>query len=410
MDSNNPNLVQAPANEFYVEKLAISLWASRKLVVVAILASFVCIFLGSSYLSKSKSEGFLQFGGAIPLPPPKGPKEKEKELPFGINLADYKRYSAAFFSTGRFDDYILEKQLTGSDGVKGLRAAFAAPQGVSKSIEPIYVYTKLDAKDLMEQPKDSSNNVIGLRIRYEEKNPHTAQKMVELLGRYTMDTIVYLIYSDNLRFKHADLTSKLASLDNNIIDLRQKLAEFDRRGTTLKKIVARYPGSAVEAGRQLVSVTDETARFLSPITHLMSTEVESLEANESILAATRDQKQMRLQLEYYDQAKKILNASKSGEAVLLGLDVAKERVFKNKDLTDELVKEVYNSISIENRNAYTLYFEKSRFIAGPTLPDTRSNHLLLTLLFSLVAGLVVSVGVILCREWWGKGHATLNLR
>ena len=263
----------------------------------------------------------------------------------------------------------------------------------------MYPFTKLDAKELMDQPKDSSNNVIGLKINFDGKTPKIAQNIVDLLGHYAMDTIVYSIYLDNLRYKRDEIVSKLTELDNKIIDLEQKLVEYQRKGTSLQQIVRRYPAAMNEAGRQVVSITDDTARFLSPMTHLMSTEVEALAANEAILKAKRRQKQLRLQLEYFDEAGKLINSTKLGEKVLRALDPIKERVFKNKNLQDELVKEVYNEISIENANATTLYFEKSRFIAGPTLSTHRSSSLLLALIASLFAGVILAVAIVLGREW-----------
>lgn len=375
------------------------LWDGRKIILAVVSITLVLGMAGSTLLTKYKSEGFFQFGGAIPLPDPVLVKNKDKAPGSGITLADYKRYSASFSASGRFEDYVREKQLTGIDGVDGLRNSFAAPGGVSKLLEPMYPFTKLDAKELMDQPKDSSNNVIGLKINYDGKTPKIAQNIVDLLGHYAMDTIVYSIYLDNLRYKHDEIVSKLTELDNKIIDLEQKLVEYQRKGTTLKQIVGRYPAAVNEAGRQVVSITDDNARFLSPMTHLMSTEVEALEANEAILKAKRRQKQLRLQLEYFDEAGKLINSTKLGEKVLRALDPIKERLFKNKDLQDELVKEVYNEISIENANATTLYLEKSRFIAGPTLPTHRSSSLLLALIASLFAGLILAVAIVLGREW-----------
>src|SRR6266404_849022 len=95
--------------------------------------------------------------------------------------------------------------------------------------------------ELMEQPKDSGNNVIGLRISYENSSPEIAQQMVGLLGRYAMDSIVYLIYSDALKFKHSETKSKMIELDNKIIAKKQLLEELRRKGADLKQIVSRYP-------------------------------------------------------------------------------------------------------------------------------------------------------------------------
>jgi LPS O-antigen subunit length determinant protein (WzzB/FepE family) len=382
--------------------LLATLWHARWLICVVTSLIIALGLVGALSLAKYKSEGFFQFGGAIPLPKEKNGKDKEASP--GIMLADYKRYAAAFGTSERFAEFVQQNKLEATAGVDNLRNVFASRESITKLVEPVYPFTKLDAKELMEQPKDSTNNVIGVRINYEAGTPENAQRMVGLLGRYVMDSIIYMIYSDALRFKHSEMTAKITKLDNDIIDNKEKLEEYRRKGTSLKQIVTRYPESANQAARQVISVTEENARYLSPVTHLMSTEVEASEANEAIYKAKREQQQSILLREYYDRAKALMDGTKSGENILRGLEPVKESVFKSKNLNDELVKEVYNMITIENQNAISLYLEKSRFIAGPSLPDHRSTRLSMVLAVSLLLGLLLSVLLVFGRNWWSENR------
>ncbi|PKB22001.1 lipopolysaccharide biosynthesis protein [Janthinobacterium sp. 64] len=377
------------------------LWHTRRMII-GITVTCIALGLGSTlYLAKYKSEGFLQFGGAIPLPAEKTAKTKDlKEPPAGIQLSDYKRYSAAFGSRGRFDDFVHAAKLDNTPGIAGLRKNITSEKNLNAIVVPIFPFTKLDAKDLMEQPKESSNNVIGLRINYEAQTPEEAQRIVALLGRYTMDTIVYLIYTDSLRFKHLEITAKITKLDNDIIGSKQKLAEYSRRINDLKQIVARYPKTDVQNTSQVVTVTDENSRYLSPVTQLMTAEVEASTAQEVIYQAKREQQQYLLLRDYYDIAKATLDANKSGEAVLRALEASKEHAFKTKDLNDELVKEVYNKVTVDNQNSINLYLEQSRFIAGPSLPENRTTRLSTALMASALLGLFLGCMIALGRQWW----------
>jgi len=378
-----------------------TLWHARRMIT-GVTVACIALGLGSTlYLAKYKSEGFLQFGGAIPLPAEKTVKAKDvKEVPAGIQLSDYKRYSAAFGSRGRFDDFVQAVKLDNTNGIAGLRKNITSEKNLNAILVPIFPFTKLDAKDLMEQPKENSNNVIGLRISYDATTPEEAQRMVALLGRYTMDTIVYLIYTDSLRFKHLEITAKITKLDNDIIGSKEKLAEYGRRIKDLKQIVARYPKAEAQNTSQVVTVTDENARYLSPVTQLMSAEVEASTAEEAIYQAKREQQQYLLLRDYYDIAKATLDANKSGEAVLRALEACKERAFKTKDLNDELVKEVYNKITVDNQNSINLYLEKSRFIAGPSLPENRTTRLSTAVMASALLGLFLGCLIALGRQWW----------
>ena len=166
----------------------------------------------------------------------------------------------------------------------------------------------------------------------------------------------------------------------------------------LKKIVTRYPDAAGQASRQVVSISDETARYLPPVTQLMTTEVLASEAMEKIHKARREQQQNILLREYYDKAKTLVDNTKSGEDILRGLEPVKTEVFKDKNMEDDTVKEVFNQITIDNQTAISLYLEKSRFIAGPSLPENLSLRLSVTVLFSLFIGLMLSFAVIFGRK------------
>lgn len=387
-------------NVLSVADLLKTVWQGRRTLLAITLFTVAAGLAGRMLFSEYKSEGFFQFGGTIPMVKKTADKEKEKEKEPspGIKLADYKRYAAAFKSNERFTDFLVQHKLEQSPSTNALRRSFASREGISKWIDPVFPFTKLDAKELLEDPKDGNNNVIGLRISYDDKDPKVAQNIVGLLGRYTQDTIVYIIYSDILRFKHVEMTAKITALDNEIIENNERLAHFRRSGDDLKKIVTRYPDAAGQASRQVVSISDETARYLPPVTQLMTTEVLASEAMEKIHKARREQQQNILLREYYDKAKTLVDNTKSGEDILRGLEPVKTEVFKDKNMEDDTVKEVFNQITIDNQTAISLYLEKSRFIAGPSLPENLSLRLSVTVLFSLFIGLMLSFAVIFGRK------------
>jgi len=392
---------------------------ARMAILAITLFVMACALTWASLFKTYKSEGFFQFGGPIPMVVEKNkdkPVEKDKEKKaekgeepsLGITLSDFKRYAAAYSTSERFNEYLQDKNLFSVPGVESVLQTFASRGGISRAILPVYPFTKLDAKDLMEQPKGSNNNVIGLRIEYEGSSPAIAQQMVGILGRYAMDTIVYLIYSDTLRFKSEEIRTTITELDSSIIQNKMRLTEYRRRADELKQIVARNPTAAGQGTRQVVEIKEDTARFLPPATLLTTTEVQIAEANEAILKAKRSQFQNQLLLEYYGRVRAMLDSTKSGETVLRGLEPVKESVFKSKNMQDDAVKEVFNMITVDNQTAINLYLNKSRFIAGPTLPVQPTIGLGSVLIASLIAGLALSLLLILGRNWWHNNRTLLS--
>lgn len=372
-------------------------WLSLLIIVLVTGFGLALTFSRATY----ESQGFFQFGGSIPMKEreKEKDKEKEKETSPGILLADYKRYAASYATSERFADFIREKKLEAAKGINGLYGVFMSRGSITKLIDPIYPFTKLDAKELMEQPKESGNKVIGLRISYAADSPEVAQQMVGLLGRYAMDSIVYSIYSDKLRAKQDEMRNKIAEYDNIVISNKLMLEELRQKAEDLKQIIARNPAAAKETTRQVVTVAEDTARYLPPITQLVTAEVQTSEVNQIILKAKREQKQKMVLLEYYDRAKVMLDSTKSGESILRGLESVKEQVFKNKDLQDDSIKEIYNSITADNMTALNLYLERSRFIAGPTLPQRSTARPVLTIAISILVGFLLSIIFIFGRKW-----------
>lgn len=398
------------------ELLAPIVRARVAVLIITLLVVSFCLAL-SVIKAKYKSQGFFQFGGPIPLALERikdkdknkdKNKDEDEEHSLGITLSDFKRYASAYSTNERFNDFVQDKKLFSAPGVEHLRQTFASREGISRIIEPVYPFTKLDAKELMEQPKGSSNNVIGLRIEYDGESPEIAQNMVGLLGRYAMDSIVYLIYSDALRFKNEEIKTKLTELDSAIIRNKIKIDEYHRRAADLRQIIARNPAAANQVERQVVEIKEDTAHFLPPVTLLTTTEVQVAEANEAIVKAKHDQLQNQLLLEYYDRVKSVLDSTKSGEAILRALEPVKVSVFKDKNMQDDAIKEVFNMITVDNQKAINVYLNKSRFIAGPTLPTHSTVHIGLVLLASVILGLLLSVLFVFARSWQRNNQKLLS--
>lgn len=401
-------------------ELAVTLWQARWLIALCVVVGASLGLTSALFTAKYESEGFYQFGGPIPIIDQERSNkdrkkekrrddrrdENEKELAPGIALADFKRLSASYGTVERFNDYISESKQENEKGVDALRRQLITG-GVSGIIEPVYPYTKLDAKILVEQPKGSSNNVIGLRVKYSAESKEDARQMVALLGRYAMDTIVYGVYSDAIMFKTDEIRAKLLAIDSTILEQKMRLEKHRRAASRFAKIAAEYPLAGNQGVRQVVEITEETARFLPPTTLLTTARVEEADAIEAINQAQMERRQNEVLLAYYERVKSVLSGTKSGEVVLRRLEEIKSDIFGNMDLKDEVVKSVYNRISVDNQNAINVYLNKSRFIAGPTFPQKSTARPAMSLFIGLILGFVAAVILALAQKWWNANRAIL---
>jgi hypothetical protein len=384
------------------------IWHSRWLVVTITALMVVCGLTWSLIRVSYQSQGFFQFGGVIPVvsegerdaprDKDKG-KEKEKEPVSGISLADFKRFTGSYATVERFNEFVLDKKLESLPGINDLRRKFTSRDGISKSVEPIYTFVKLEATGRIAPPKDGNTNVLGLRINYLHPSPKIAQQMAHLLGRYTMDSIVYLIYQDAVSFKINELKTRMTKLDSAIIDHQMQQEEYRQKANGLKEIIGRNPQAAAPGMRQVVTITEDTARYLPPVTLLMTTEVLAAESHEAVEKIKREQVQTALLLEYYESAKTKLDETKSGETYLRNLEAVKENVFKGKNLENNVVRQAYNLITVDNQTAIDVYLNKSRFIAGPTLPAYPTTRPAIAVAVSMILGLFLSTVFVVVRKW-----------
>jgi len=393
-----------PSNTYNSDELEISLtelistiWQSRWVVVVItaviVLLASVSVLITAQY----KSEGLYQFGGAIPLSLPEAPEAPEAP---GISLANYRRFAASFQTPEHFEQYIHSLQLKNTPEINNLRQLFASKTGISKQIEPLYSFTQADSKILF-APKEGNNNILGLRITLQEAKPEVAQQMVALLGRYIIDSIIYDAYADKLLTDLNKITLRLSIINNRIISEEETQHALQRTQTALQTIIRKYPSAAESRiPQQVISVDRESVRYLAPTTQLVAVELKLSEIDEAIHKLKREARQLELKQEFYRKAQDLHSKLNSGEAFLVALPSALHEVFQDKDLDNNEVKEVFNSLSMENQAAENLYLARSRFVAGPTLPQHSTARLGLTVAGSALAGMFLSVIFVLGRQWW----------
>jgi capsular polysaccharide biosynthesis protein len=385
------------------------IWQSRWLILIITALATVCGLSWALLEASYQSQGLFQFGGAIPVisesnwdaarKREKGKeKEKEKEPASGISLTDFKRFTGSYATVERFNEFVRNKKLESVPGINDLRREFTARDGISRIVEPIYTVVDFEAKGRIAPPKDGNTNVLGLRINYYHLSPQIAQQMALLLGQYTMDSIVYVICQDAVSSKISELKTRMTKLDSEIIDHQMLQEEYRQKANGLKEIIGRNPQAAAPGMRQVITITEETSRYLPPVTLLMTTEVLAAESQETAEKIKREQARTALLLEYYESAKIRLNETKSGVTYLRNLEAVKENVFKGKDLENNIVKQAYNMITVDNQTAIDVYLNKSRFIAGPALPAYPTTRPTLAAAVSMILGLFISIVFVVIRK------------
>ncbi|WPO98859.1 hypothetical protein SFA35_19890 [Pseudomonas sp. HR96] len=367
-----------------------ALWSSRWVIIgtTMVIMAITAISVGTH--EKYESSGLYQFGGPIPLDSSEG---------IGITLSDYKRYATAMQESDRFERYVNAMQIAETPGLQVLKDTFDSFGGIGQQIEPLHSFTQADAKTLF-TPKDVGNNILGLRIHLKDGDPKVAQQMVGLVGRYIMDVIAYDAFTEKLLADNTDNAVRSLEIDNEMLENRLETAALKRRQAVLQEIVKREPkNSEATSAQTLITVDEKNVPFLPAGTQLVATEIQLDQLNETSMDLEHEKKQLMLMSMFNESALKMHKEVQSGEIFLNNMPVVLSKFFEGKDMKDDDVLEVYNTLSITIQKAEALYLKNCRFVAGPTLPNRPAINMSTALLIALAGGFFLGLLIALVRSW-----------
>lgn len=337
-----------------------------------------------------------------------GTYNSEGYLQFRMSLPDFKRLQASIADPTRWRDFAKTRPTSTLTGIEGIRTLMDDKKQMQQLVQPIYPMTKAELKEL----PDSSNkefilDISGLTISFKGKNPELAQRGVLVIGDFLRDTAILMSYKNSSRTQYTELLSKQKRLENDIFDSKFKLEQAEIKRTSMQTILREYPDAAKTENRQIVSISDGSERFLSPVTQLVAIEAHIADMKQSLPKILRDQHINGIWLSYQEKMLALLDKSSSGEIFLKALPAIKDTLELN--LEDNVDRGVYNSIVIANLDAHSQYFDKIRFIANPGLPQQRNPGPLKSAVLGLILGIILACSYALIRHFFFKKNAVQSL-
>jgi len=332
------------------------LWKRRKLIVFGTLGATL-LSIGISLLLPRvyRSEGFYQLGN-----PTKRISENEKSTKkktasitkkiasIGVPVLLYKSSSTQFFNPNRFQLIAGQDKSFKEEDLKKLAANFRTAEDITKWIKPVYAFAKEDAREFTQLPQDESNSVIGLNLAYEADSPENASSYVSYFGKYIRDCLLYMTLYNYVMDGYNNTISEMNKSENDIMDMKFQLLQNANKMKDIRAILTNYPESAKIENRQLVSVQEGGERFLAPVTQLVGIESTLADLRRDLAELERDREKLTARAEYFSRCySELAKIGEHGESLFLLLKSIKDEVFKNKDLSKDEIKEVFNNLSID---------------------------------------------------------------
>ncbi len=355
------------------------LYRRKKLIIfgvlgLTILSIIICFILPNTY----KSEGFFKLDNASVSP--------------GI----YREYYGLYSNIERFKNYYT-KYVKDSKLKKILnnhsKNIMTFKKNLDKFIQPVESKPKRREK--------LTSNILGLKIQPEAKSPTLAYKYALFLGNYIRNTIMYKILSNNISESYYNYLKNLKDIDNKIITLNINIKKLEEKKDFLLKLVKSYPISKKFDVTQIISVDKGGYKYLSPVLQIIGIESNLADLKTNLTIIQRKKKVVSL---YYDFYKELFNKKdnkKDGNELFNIFKKEYNLFFKNKNLQNDVIREVYNTLTIQLNNYNQTFYEKIKFIAGPSIPNKPIKpKKKLIVAVSFITSIFFFIFLAFFVEWW----------
>jgi LPS O-antigen subunit length determinant protein (WzzB/FepE family) len=395
------------------------LWKRRKLILFGTLGATL-LSIGISLLLPRvyRSEGFYQLGN-----PTKRISENEKSTKkktasitkkiasIGVPVLLYKSSSTQFFNPNRFQLIAGQDKSFKEEDLKKLAANFRTAEDITKWIKPVYAFAKEDAREFTQLPQDESNSVIGLNLAYEADSPENASSYVSYFGKYIRDCLLYMTLYNYVMDGYNNTISEMNKSENDIMDMKFQLLQNANKMKDIRAILTNYPESAKIENRQLVSVQEGGERFLAPVTQLVGIESTLADLRRDLAELERDREKLTARAEYFSRCySELAKIGEHGESLFLLLKSIKDEVFKNKDLSKDEIKEVFNNLSIDLQAFELAFFSNSRFVSGPTIPEAhiKPSKRLIVIMSCFISFFILVISAFVLHWWQSNKNAIMS--
>jgi hypothetical protein len=326
------------------ENVLVGFWQAVAFVVVLGLAGLVVALLFPKFIAN----GLLETPGVslpsevrrLPTEPERvGELESQIEKSKPITLHEYRRVMSGYSTAAALQDFLTSSKAEGP-AAQRLLAQAKSPGFWDAVASPVLPFSRRDAREFGDIRDAASNALVGLELSTNARDAATASEMLGLMARYFTNALL----RERVRawvLKHStDASSKEKALQADIIEARMKIDSMGRRIADFKEILARYPDSAKLDSRQVISITEGSDRFLSPLAQLVAADTSITQLRESITRKERQARQYAFQERFFREADRLLDSNLLAVDLIPRLASLATQKFEGVDIQAEWAREV----------------------------------------------------------------------
>ncbi len=326
---------------------------------------FISALLIYLYTRNFNSQGLYQ----LSVPRVESSRTGMPSLTYGrVSFAEYKRISGTLTDQTRLRQFLdVRRAVNPEINFSHLLNAAAKLDGMSEFIEPKYVVSKADSKELVDYgAKENASTLLGIQISAKAHTAEVANKIVNALAEYVREQTFRTVFDDYLIQKVSDLSGNLIQFESDVLQRDFQLRQLRDKVSSLEKLKNRYLPLADSTQSTVVGLSDSTIRYLPIRTQLIATEAAVDELNQISERARRDKIQQTFMLLYYQRLRKDLTTMASFDQFLSAMPQVRDELGGSLTHSDENIRQATLGVEQERVRLQDSYFTQTRFISVPS--------------------------------------------
>jgi hypothetical protein len=315
-----------------------------------------------------------------------------------LTLAEFKRIIEAASDPGVISE--IANRIFQGDGARAAAARdVALDPFFADHFIPIYTISRSDLRETSVAPPSAGQQIVAVQTRAESSDRTIASRMAILFADAFADGALKSALVEYVTAQRGVLTTSSQRLEAKIAGDRASLARVETKIRELQKLTAAYPEVSRVDSRQVVSIADGGARYLSPVTQLVGASSEAIGIRDSISESERKIRQLTWSTSVFEEASKLNITESSGRSYMAQLESIARSSMRGA-ANDEAVREAWSTIEAELsvfRGRYSIGYTILR--APPERPPRSGPSLLAHAVGGMLTSLVLAILLILALHW-----------
>ena len=317
-----------------------------------------------------------------------------------LTLAEFKRVIEAASDPAVIAE-IANRVFQGDDARAAAARDIARDPFFADHYIPIYTISRADLRETSVAPPPSAGQqIVAVQTRAESSDRAMVNRMAILYADAFVDGALKSALVEYVTAQRGALATTRQRLEAKIAADRASLARVETKIGELLKVDAAYPQASRGDSRQVVSIADGGARYLTPVTQLVGASSEAIGIRDSLRESERKIRQLTWMGSVFDEAGKLNVTAFSGRNYMTQLESIARSDSMHGAADDEAIREARTTIGAELsvfRGRYAIGYTMLR--APPERPPRAGPPLLAQAVGGVLTSLVLAVLLTLALHW-----------